>query len=257
MKKVVLSLLLISFLGACATSSQPGSSSSEISEGQPIYSLVLMREGSQLLQQGEYEGALKKFQKADSTAPGNATTQNMLGLCYLNLSQYDKALSAFNRTLSLVPNFTDAMNNRGLTYMAMGQYRMAEMDFNSVLMDTTYPHHWAVYYNLGLTYLKRGMKAAADVNFSKAITAPRPVYEAFIRLADLKTASGDSEAAIRILEEAKVKFPDRIEAPFVLGRLLNQLGRREEAEPYLRYVLTASPSSDLGREAQAILEEDH
>jgi len=255
MKRLLVVLFVMSLSWGCASSSpkQP----TAITDDQPIYSLVLMREGSQLLQQGQFEAALKKFNEADQVAPGNATTQNMIGLCYLNLSRYDKALAAFNRALSLVPNFTDAKNNRGLTYLAMGQYRMAEMDFNSVLSDTTYPHRWAVFYNLGLTFSKRGMKAAAEENFRKAMTAPRPVYEAFIRLAELKMENGETDEAVEILKEASLQFSGRLEAPLTLGRLLSQLGRWEEAEPYLQEVLGASPSSALGREAKAILEGKH
>ncbi len=255
MKKVVLMLFVVSLLGGCASSKAPDDPATM--EDNPIYSLVLMREGSQLLQQGQFEEALKKFTHADRIAPGNATTENMLGLCYLNLSQNDQALAAFNKALRLVPNFTDATNNRGLTYLAMGQYRMAEMDFRTVMSDSTYPHHWAMYYNLGLTYLRRGMTVAAEESFTKGMTAPRPVYEAFVRLAELKAGTGDTDEAIRILEDAKLKFPGRLEAQLVLGRLLSQLGRWEEAKPYLKEVLSATPSTDLGREAKAILEGEH
>lgn len=253
MKKVIVILLVVGFLAGCASSTNTQGKPAAGKEN-PIYSLVLMREGSQLLQQGQYKEALKKFNEADQVAPGNSTTQNMIGLCHLNLAEYDKALAAFNKALNLVPSFTDAKNNRGLTYLAMGQYRMAEMDFSSVLSDTTYPHHWAMFYNLGLTYLKRGMNAAAEENFYKAMVAPRPVYEAFVRLAQLKAESGDTDEAIRILEDATLKFPGRLEAQFALGRLLSQLGRSDEAKNYLEEVVSAAPSSDLGQEAQAILD---
>jgi len=255
MKKAFVLLFVVGLLAGCASTKTPKEPT--VNKDNPIYSLVLMREGSQLLQQGKYEEGLKKFNEANQVAPGNATTENMIGLCYLNLSQYDKALAAFNHALTLVPNFTDAKNNRGLTYLAMGQYRMAEMDFSSVLSDTTYPHHWAMYYNLGLTYSKRGMVAAAEENFNKAILAPRPVYEAFVKLAGLKAEAGDTDEAIRILEEAKLKFPGRLEAQFVLGRILSQLGRRDEAKRYLEEVVAAEPSSELGQKAQELLEGKH
>jgi len=255
MRRLAIIMLLSVFLGGCASSGAPKSGQGTSGENNSIQSLVLLREGSQFLQQQRFEDALKKFSEADRMAPGNATTSNMLGLCYLNLSRYDEALQAFSRSLRLVPNFTDAKNNRGLTYMAMGQYRMAELDFASVLADETYPHHWAMYYNLGLSYLKRGMKTAAKENFTRATTAPRPIYEAYIELSRLKAEDGDTEGAIDILEEARLKFSGRLEATLALGSLLHQLGRSEEAKGYLNEVLAAAPSSKLGREAKAILEE--
>jgi len=250
-------LSLTVFFTACASTEKRDPNDPTSGVGSPIHSLILMREGSQFLQQQRFPEALKKFQEADEIAPGNATVHNMMGLCYLNLSQYSEALQEFNKALALIPNFTDAKNNRGLAYMSMGQYRMAEMDFTSVLSDTTYPHHWAVYYNLGLSYFKRGMTTAAEENFRKAITAPRPVYDAYLQMATIKAGMGETESAIDLLEEAKLKFPQRVEAQLMLGRLLVGLGRTDEAKPYLEEVIRAGPSSKLAKEAEVLLEEVH
>jgi len=271
MKRIVLtSLLLPTLLAAGCSSSAPKtsayaepqattttSSKSEKKSGEtvpnPIYPFTLMRQGSVALQQGHFDQALKLFQEAASLQPNNATVYNMIGLCYFNKGQYPEALEAFGKALRLIPTFSDARNNRGATYLAMGQYSMAEVDFLAVLADNTYPHHWDVYYNLGMTYLRRGNVAAAQEAFVKAISSSTPVYRAYLRLAEIDEQLGNPDGAIRELQEARLKFPERVEAPLALGRLLIKLGRKEEARQYLQEVIDGQPRSEMARQAEDLL----
>ena len=219
----------------------------------PLGSLTMMRQGLVLMQQGRYEEALQRFAEADRIAPGNATNYNMMGLCHLRLGQFDEALAQFNHALEVVPLFTDARNNRGATYLAMGQYHLAEVDFVAVLGDSTYPHSKQVHYNLGLTYLDRGQLGAAEENFRKAIALPDPVYDAYLRLAELAQRQGELSRAKALLEEAKLEFPERIELSLELGRVLILMGQDDEARPYLEEVIANEPGSDLAASAKTLL----
>lgn len=253
---IVLSLVLV-VLGGCASSgknSQVSETSAEITPSDPLYPLTLMREGSVLLQQGRYDDALKKFRKAEKLQPTNATVHNMIGLCYLRQGRFPDALHAFDRALELVPSFSNALNNRGLTYLAMKQYRMAEVDFLAVLSDITYPHRKEVYYNLGVSQLERGDLRSAEENFRKAIIPPRAVFEAYLRLAEIFQQQGRIDDAIRMLEDARLEFPDRVEARLALGRLQLATGKVEEARENLQAVIDATPSSEMAKEARNLLE---
>ena len=219
----------------------------------PLHALTLMRQGSTLLQQQQFEQALQRFEEADRVSPGNATVHNMMGLCHLNMEQYDRALASFNRALDLIPSFTDAQNNRGVTYLALRQYRLAEVDFVAVLADSTYPHRWRVYYNLGMTYLQRDQLGAAEENFRRAITAPQPVADAYLRLSQLAHNQGNESEAVDLLEEAHLKFPERTEVTLQLGQLLLELGRPTEARPYLQEVIAKEPGSERAQEATQLL----
>jgi len=230
------------------------SSPSDAATSNPLYPFTIMRQGSVMLQQGRTEEALKLFEEAARLQPSNATVFNMIGLCNLKMEKYPEALDAFSTALQLIPTFSDARNNRGATYLAMGQYHLAEVDFLAVLGDNTYPHHWDIYYNLGMVYLNQNRLAAAEENFTRAATAPRPVYEAFLRLAEINVKRNRTDAAIQLLEEARLKFPDRLEATLELGSILLDEGRTEEGRKYLDEVIKGAPGSDLARRAREILE---
>lgn len=257
MKSIVYPVLaLLVTMAGCSSSSNSEKATAEARrEGHdPLYSLTLMRQGSVMLQQGRYEEALDQFQTADQAAPGNATVHNMIGLCYFKLGDYGKARTEFDQSLDLAPSFTDARNNRGGVFLASGDYRLAEVDYVAVLADSTYPHRWQVYYNLGVVYLKQGRIAAAEENFRRVVTSPDPVFDAYLRLAEISELHDQPSVAIDLLEEARLKFPDRLEAAVELGRVLISQQRVDEGNSQLRMVIDSAPGSELATRARGLLQ---
>ncbi len=255
MRRVVACLALLLSLLACASGGSKKPASPAVDEGgdDPLYAFTLLRQGSILLQQKRYPEALKRFEHAAALTPTNTTVHNMTGLCHLQMGNLDEAIAAFDRALGLTPSFTDARNNRGSAYLAEGKYQLAEVDFLAVLADTTYPHRWEAYYNLGMAQLQQGRLAAAEESLRRAAFAPVPVYPAFLRLSEIALRQGRPDAAVALLEEARIKFPDRGEAALDLGRLLVQLGRPAEAREHLQAVVDANPSSTMADEARSLL----
>jgi len=245
---IMTSILLIAMLGCTSANSK-----NENEKPDPLQSLALMRQGSVLFQRGLFEDALKRFEEAQRLTPTNGTIYNMIGLCHLRTNDFAAAIGSFNLALEIIPAFTDARNNRGATYLALQQYQLAEVDFIAVLSDSLYPHHWEVFFNLGLANQGQGQLGAAEANFRRAINAPSPVYRAYSRLADIKQQQGMTDQAIDLLEEATLKFPDRLEAPLALGRLLTTLGRNDEAKEYLERVMRSYPGSAQAVEAEKLL----
>ncbi len=257
MRRFVILVLAAAILAGCASSGgterRPNSSAIP-GPSSPLYPLTLMRQGSVLLQQGRYDEALKRFEKARELQPENATVYNMIGLCHLRKGELSQALSAFDKALELVPTFSDALNNRGMVYLAMGQYHMAEVDFLAVLADGTYPHRKEVYYNLGMTEFAKGELGAAEENFRKAAAPPKPVFEALLRLAEVAQKQGRLEDAEAILDQARLDFPDRLEARVELARILILEGKQDQAREHLEAVIEAEPGSDLGRRAKELMD---
>ena len=249
-------VLVLVIAGAPALMASPGPKKNKKNKKKdfdPLAAQALMRQGYVFMQQDRYEEAIERFREADQVAPGNATIYNMIGLCHLSLEQHDKALANFDHALQLIPGFTDARNNRGSTYLALQQYRMAEVDFIAVLSDSTYPHRQKVFYNLGITYLGRGQIGAAEENFEKAISANPVVFEAYLRLAEIAHAQGRTDSALRLLEDARLEHPERLDGTLAYGRLLMEAGRPDEARPYLEDVIASAPNSVLAEQARELL----
>ena len=246
-------MVLVS-LATCSSAAAAKKKKKKQETADPLYSLSLMREGVVLMQQSRFDIALTRFQEADRVAPGNATNNNMMGLCYLQQGDFDNALVEFNKALQLVPLFTDARNNRGATYLAMRQYHLAEVDFVAVLGDSTYPHAKQVNYNLGLTYLERGQLGSAEESFRRSIVPPNPVFDGYLQLASLAQRQGELELSVVLLEEAQLNYPEAIEVSLELGKVLILLGRDEEARPFLEQVIADDPNSDFATSARNLLD---
>jgi Tfp pilus assembly protein PilF len=249
-----LSFVLIALLSLSCTSTGSRSGQDGRQRSPALQAFTLQNEGSGFFQQGRHELALEKFQEADRLQPGNSTVHNMIGLCYLRMGQYGPALDAFTKALALTPAFTDARNNRGATYLAMQQFELAEVDFAAVLADSTYPHRYQAYYNLGMTYLQRGQLMLAEENMKRAATAASPIFEAFLRLADISREMGKSDDALTWLQEARLKFPERHEATLEAARILIEQQRNQEARIFLEEVIAADPRSDLAEQARGLLQ---
>jgi Tfp pilus assembly protein PilF len=250
---LVLALVTAGTAVGLASPSQNPKKSKKQTKTDPLLAQSLIRQAYVFMQQQRYDEALERFREAEAANPGNATIYNMMGLCYLSTNRIDLALENFDTALQMIPGFTDARNNRGTAYLALKQYRLAEVDFIAVLSDATYPHRWQVFYNLGLTYLGRGQIGAAEENFTKSITATVPVFEGYLRLAEIAVSQGRYDSALGLLEEAHFKFPERLDGALAYGRLLADMGRMDEARPYLQHVVESDPGSQLAAEARVLL----
>jgi tetratricopeptide (TPR) repeat protein len=255
MRRALAALLLLAPLVGCTSSGAKAKTPppDRTHDEDPLYWSTLLRQGSALLQQRRFSEALARFEEARRLAPTNPTVHNMIGICHMQMSEFDQAVSAFDEALELAPSFTDPRNNRGSAYLALGKNSLAEIDFLGVIADTTYAHLWEAYYNLGMAQLQQGRLAAAEECFRRAAYSPNPVFPAYLRLAEIAERQGRPEAALGILEEARLKHPDRIEVALELGRLLTRMGRVDEARPHLESVISADPSSALADQARALL----
>lgn len=255
MRRLLATVLLVAPLLGCSTSDSKAKSSPSdraLAED-PLYAFNLLRQGSALLQQKRFQEALVRFQEAQRLAPTNPTASNMIGYCHLQMGSVEQAVAAFDQALKLTPSYTDAHSNRGAAYLLLGKYALAESDFLVVLEDSTYPHRSEAYYNLGMAELQQGRLAAAEESFHRAAYAPVPVFAAYLRLAEIAEKQGRVDAAVDLLEEARIKTPERLEIAVELGKLLLLTGRTAEARKQLEAVIAADPGSALADQARSLL----
>jgi Flp pilus assembly protein TadD len=68
----------------------------------------LIKKGSQLILDGNFEEALSYFEQAIVMQPNNPDLLNKKGVALRGLGRYDEALECFNRSLQLDPRDLDA-----------------------------------------------------------------------------------------------------------------------------------------------------
>ncbi|MBR1396549.1 MAG: tetratricopeptide repeat protein [Selenomonadaceae bacterium] len=138
-----------------------------------------LKEGNQLYYQGDYNGAIAKYNEALNLNPNFDWAYNNRGLAYGNLQNYDAAMADYNKAIELNPNDAEAYNNRGNTYVSLKQYDQALADYTRAIELN--PDSVESYNNRGFVYLclKKHNEAIADC--TKAIELNPNLDKAYYR----------------------------------------------------------------------------
>ena len=97
------------------------------------------------------------------------------GLDYFEKGDYENAIKDFNRALEINPKFAEAYNNRGNAYALMGDFERAIADFNRALEIN--PKLAGAYFNKGLVYDRLGRfqeAVKAYIDFLSCVSARTP-----------------------------------------------------------------------------------
>jgi tetratricopeptide (TPR) repeat protein len=127
----------------------------------------LYNDGVDFLRQGEYAGAVTKFQEALKLNPRNGSSIFNCGLAYARQGLYDQGLAEFTKYLALDAKDLDAYYNRGLTYALKGQPEAALADFNKALQLNS--RDAQALYMRGFVYSKLGQAEKARADYQAAL----------------------------------------------------------------------------------------
>jgi len=84
-----------------------------------------VNEGIALYQQGDYQGALSKFEKATEADPTLAAAWSDKGCALGRLGERDAALDAFNKALEIDPDNREAREGKDLCLRMLGSSQEA------------------------------------------------------------------------------------------------------------------------------------
>ena len=107
--------------------------------------------------------ARKRWRLTLSLAEGHTC----LGNLYNDTGQYDKAVKEFQRADSLDPDSVDALNGLAEAYDRLGNAAAAEDTYRKAI--TLRPQYWAVYNWLGYFYFGQARYADAAAMFRKVV----------------------------------------------------------------------------------------
>jgi len=130
----------------------------------------IFNEGMDLFENGDYDGALKKFEYAYRLET-NDGCRIMIGRCYREKKDYPKALEIFQEQIwtSHLQDKAEAYYWRGTTYGAANKYKKAVSDYNYALLykidDCFLP---ALYHHRGVNYANIGRWTKTEKDLKKA-----------------------------------------------------------------------------------------
>lgn len=201
---------------------------------------VMANLGAILQKQNKFDEALRYYSNAGQLNPSNVTTRLNVGTLYQQKKDYEAAIAAYDTILVLYPDHAEANFYKAQCLAAMGINDKALLSYKKVLsIDPTNKDAKNQIFDIMkktmtpaemLTYMNT--QAASDASavddlydyaldlhkqnkLDEAITAYQEVLklksnnpEVYINLAIAYNQKNDLAQATRILQEAKVKFPN-------------------------------------------------
>ena len=93
-------------------------------------------EADNLFEDGAYDRALTKYEKALREAPGHIHAQRGKARTLMQMARYRDALQAYEVAIAMAPEFGIAYANRGILHDRMGNYEKALADYaKSMVLD--------------------------------------------------------------------------------------------------------------------------
>lgn len=89
----------------------------QIKRDYTVVAVVYTNRGLAYYNKGQYDQAIKDYNKAIEIDPGNAVAYINRGFAYRNKGQYDQAIKDYTKAIEIDPGNADAYYNRGFTYL--------------------------------------------------------------------------------------------------------------------------------------------
>lgn len=180
---------------------------------------------------GNASQAITDLKCATELNPSDGDAYYYLGRLYFSTDNARGALAAFERALEIAPSSVRAHNHLGQTYEALGRLPEAEAAYNQAIeleRKQSKKSEWP-YYNLGLLYLNDGRTDQAISLFRQALDRNSALTEARINLAKALSQTNQTDAALKLLNDALGTDPKNAQAHYRLALLLLKSGKQEEA----------------------------
>jgi tetratricopeptide (TPR) repeat protein len=196
----------------------------------------LFNEGYKSWQKGDYEKAVRKFEKSieiDPQGPLVSDALFMIGtIYYLNLDKYTKAIQAYERLKADYPenkNIPSVDENIGKMYMDLKEYDKAIPNFEELLARyPLYDKRYQVKLFLAESYLKSGRVHEAKTLYRELL---KSVYkwQALFALATIYQSERNCEEAVNFYQEISKDSPYYLDAKLSEADCLEEMGKIDKA----------------------------
>ena len=147
--------------------------------------------GLNYMQQGNFEVALSKLQKALQQDSSYAETHWGLALVHERFKEYQKAADYYQRALKLAPQDASILASYGQFQCSRDDLEGALASFDKALSLPRYLTPEVALTNAGACYRKNGQRIAAEQKFRRALEYNPRYAGALMQLADMSFEGGD------------------------------------------------------------------
>lgn len=159
--------------------------------------------GLAYFQQGQYEVAIQKLEKALEIQPGQHEANAALGLVYKAQNEASVAEDHFRKALRAKPDYT-----RGRTYYAAFLYQQGRLEeaveqFEIAAEDVAYPNRAQIYSNIGLVNVRQSKLEEAIDAYRRSLSLRRDQPQVVLALATLYYKTDDMVTASTYYQDYK------------------------------------------------------
>jgi tetratricopeptide (TPR) repeat protein len=198
-------------------------------EKEPSWPTPRLNLGWVFYQQNRFEEARLAFQKAAECEPNNADAYNFLAIALAELQRFDEAAKALDRAMALAPNSAFTHQARGMILWRSGREAEAVESFRRAV--ETAPKSVSGWVYLGQTLRHIGRFAEATDCVRQILILQPGAVQAYTLMSSVGATTDPAEMArlTASLDDTNISIGDRADLGFVLGKMLDETDRFDEA----------------------------
>ena len=189
---------------------------------------------------GEIDEAGKSFERTLEIDPASVVAALLLGDVYAKQSRFDKAIAMFKKAKS-IQDIPEIDEHHGLCLHMKGDMEGAAALLKQVI--ATRPDYDWGYVHLGKVQLDMGKSQEATANFEKALQLNNDAYEAWLCLAQIHKAEGNTDRAMAATKEVLRSNPGLSNGHMLMGELAALSGDPAQSESCYRTALGLEPGN--------------
>ena len=187
---------------------------------------------------GDFERALADYDQAILLSPSDARLYNDRGIAYTGMNDLTRAVQDFDRAIALKSDHALAIKNRGRTHFYLGNFAQAAADLQRGLSLDSTNTYVVIWLHLARQRLKQDDAAdfVAHLALADSVHWPAPVARYFLGM-----LSADSLRALAVDTDSQAQKDQRCAVAFYLGEAALLRGQRDEAVPLFEETRASCP----------------
>ncbi len=201
--------------------------------------------GTNLLNAGDAQGALKEYREAVENDPDLPDTHNGLGLIYAySFGQPDEGQREFQQALKLKPDFSEARTNLGALYISRGRFAEAVPLLEASAADTLYKNRVIAQTDLGWALYKTGASERGIRELKGALALAPKFCIGWRQLGSIYAEENQLEDARAAFAHYAESCPEVADSHLQSGKVLVRLSRASDAQAEFKQCSVAHTDRD-------------